>query len=434
MHSIEQLHSGELKGAKTIRLSCHLKSFPTELFELADTLEILDLSNNQLSHLPNNFGDFKKLKIAFFSENNFTEFPEVLSQCPNLTMIGFKSNQINTISERAFPEHLQWLILTNNQINHLPKSIGKYSRLQKVALAGNQLKELPNEMANCKNLELLRISANQLSQFPEWLFSLPRLSWLAFSGNPFCEKIKLNEELPLISWQQLEIKETLGEGASGIISKATWIDSQNNKDIAIKVFKGEVTSDGFPEDEMNACIAAGNHKNLVTVIGKLKNHPQQKMGLLLELIPSHYKNLGGPPSFDTCTRDTFKPEIHFSSEAILKISQSIANAAMHLHSKGIMHGDLYAHNTLIDDSANTIFGDFGAATYYGENNKNANLFEKLDVRAFGCLIEDLLKLVSEDKKREALFLCLQGLKNACLKENIADRPSFDDILKMLLVF
>lgn len=431
MHSIEQLHSGELKEAKTIRLSCHLKSFPTELFELADTLEILDLSNNQLSHLPNNFGDFKKLKIAFFSENNFTEFPEVLSQCPNLTMIGFKSNQINTISERAFPEHLQWLILTNNQINHLPKSIGKCSRLQKVALAGNQLKELPNEMANCKNLELLRISANQLSQFPEWLFSLPRLSWLAFSGNPFCEKIKLNEELPLISWQQLEIKETLGEGASGIISKATWIDSQNNKDIAIKVFKGEVTSDGFPEDEMNACIAAGNHKNLVTVIGKLKNHPQQKMGLLLELIPSHYKNLGGPPSFDTCTRDTFKPGIHFSSEAILKISQSIADAAMHLHSQGIMHGDLYAHNTLIDDEANTIFGDFGAATYYDTHHKNASLFEKLDVRAFGCLMEDLLNLVPIDKKKENLSLNLLSLKNTCLKENIADRPSFKNILEIL---
>ncbi len=431
MHSLEQLHSGELKGTKTLRLSCNLISFPSEIFELADTLEILDLSNNQLSHLPNNFGDFKKLKIAFFSENNFTEFPEVLSQCPNLTMIGFKSNQINTISERAFPEHLQWLILTNNQINRLPKSIGKCSRLQKVALAGNQLKELPIEMANCKNLELLRISANQLSQFPEWLFSLPRLSWLAFSGNPFCKKIKLNEELPLISWQQLEIKETLGEGASGVISKATWIDSQNNKDIAIKVFKGEVTSDGFPEDEMNACIATGNHKNLVTVIGKLKDHPQQKMGLLLELIPSHYKNLGGPPSFDTCTRDTFKPGIHFSSDAILKISQSIADAATHLHSKGIMHGDLYAHNTLIDGDTNTIFGDFGAATYYNTQHKNASLFEKLDVRAFGYLMEDLLNLVPIDKKKETLFLNLLSLKNTCLKENIADRPSFENILEIL---
>ncbi len=434
MNSLEQLHSGELKGAKTIRLSCHLKSFPIELFELADTLEILDLSNNQLSHLPDNFGEFKNLKIAFFSENNFSVFPEVLSQCPKLTMIGFKSNQINTISERAFPEHLQWLILTNNQINRLPKSIGKCSRLQKVALAGNQLQDLPIEMANCKNLALLRISANQLTQFPEWLLSMPRLSWLAFSGNPFCKKINLKEELPFISWKNIEVKETLGEGASGIISRATWFESNIKKDIAIKVFKGEVTSDGFPEDEMNACIAAGSHKHLVTVIGKLNHHPQQKIGLLLELIPAKYKNLAGPPSFDTCTRDIFKPGTHFSPESVLKISQAIANTAMHLHSKGIMHGDLYAHNTLIDDEANTIFGDFGAATYYGVSNKTSHLFEKLDVRAFGCLMEDLLNLVLENKKKEALFLCLIDLKNTCLKEQIDERPLFKDILQMLDVF
>lgn len=434
MNTLEQLQSGELKGAKTLRLSCNLKEFPEEIFSLEDSLEILDLSNNQLSSLPDNFGNFKKLKIAFFSENRFTELPEILSQCPNLTMIGFKSNQINYISEQAFPEHLQWLILTNNQIKHLPKSIGKCSRLQKVALAGNQLTDLPSEMVNCKNLELLRISANQLTQFPEWLLSLPRLSWLAFSGNPFCSIIDLKEELPSISWRNIEIKETLGEGASGIISKATWLDNGTKKDIAIKVFKGEVTSDGFPEDEMNVCIAAGNHNNLVTVIGKIKDHPQQKTGLLLELIPSNFKNLGGPPSFDTCTRDTFKPGTYFSSESILKISKSIASAAMHLHSKGIMHGDLYAHNTLIDDNSNTIFGDFGAATFYNVQHKNALQFEKIDVRAFGCMMDDLLNLVPENKNKEALFLCLIGLKNACLKEQIDERPLFKEILEMLDAF
>lgn len=434
MNTIEQLQSGELKGTKTLRLSCNLKEFPEEIFSLSDSLEILDLSNNQLSQLPDNFGEFKKLKIAFFSENNFSVFPEVLAQCSNLTMIGFKANQINYISEQAFPELLQWLILTNNQIKNLPKSIGKCSRLQKVALAGNLLRDLPIEMSNCKNLELLRISANKLTQFPEWLLSMPRLSWLAFSGNPFCSTINLKEELPSISWNNIDIKETLGEGASGVISKATWFDNETKKDIAIKVFKGEVTSDGFPEDEMNACIAAGNHKNLVTVIGKIKNHPQQKTGLLLELIPTSFKNLGGPPSFDTCTRDTFKPGTHFSSEAIFKISQSIASAAMHLHLKGIMHGDLYAHNTLIDDNSNTIFGDFGAATYYDTQHKNASLFEKLDVRAFGCMMEDLLNLVPENKNKEALFLSLIGLKNACLKEQIDERPFFKDILQTLDVF
>lgn len=434
MQTIQQLRSGELRRSKILKLSCELTEFPKEIFELKDTLEILDLSNNHLSSLPNNFSDFKKLKIAFFSDNDFVSFPEVLAKCPSLTMIGFKSNKINHIPENAFPVDLQWLILTNNRITEIPKSIGKAHKLQKVAFAGNQIKALPVEMANCKNLELLRIAANQLTEFPQWLLSLPRLSWLAYAGNPFSKTQYIKDELPLIEWKDLSLKEILGQGASGVISKATWQTSLTQKEIAVKVFKGEVTSDGFPEEEMNACIAAGNHNHLVTVIGKLKNHPEQKMGLVLELIPPSFKNLAGPPSFDTCTRDTFKEGTQFSSETILKISQSIADAVKHLHSKGIMHGDLYAHNTLFDDKANTIFGDFGAATLYDLNDKNAAYMEKLDVRAFGCLMEDLLNCPAKDNDSVILRNLLTELKDKCMHEEILSRPNFSDIINYLNTF
>lgn len=429
MQTLEQLVSGKLKGTKQLKLSCGLTSFPNEIFDLADSLEILDLSHNLLSELPENFSEFKKLKIAFFSDNNFVHFPKVLASCPSLTMIGFKSNKINYIPENAFPVHLQWLILTNNFIKEIPKSIGTCFRLQKVAFAGNQIEKLPIEMSNCKNLELLRISANQLTEFPEWLLSLPRLSWLAYSGNPFSKKTHVKDELPLISWEELSVKEVLGQGASGVISKAEWNSNSTKKEVAIKVFKGEVTSDGYPEDEMNACIAAGNHKNLVQVIGKIENNPEQKMGLVLVLIPPTFKNLASPPSFDTCTRDTFREGTTFSLNEIFKISKCIAEAAKHLHLKGIMHGDLYAHNTLFDTDANTIFGDFGAATMYNSEDKNSFFLERLDVRAFGCLMEDLLNQNFE--ATTSLKELLIHLKDSCIQEDILKRPSFEEILKSL---
>lgn len=429
MQTINQLLSGELKGSKTIKLSCGLATFPKEIFELVDTLEILDLSNNYLSHLPENFSDLKKLKIAFFSDNDFTEFPAVLSKCPSLTMIGFKSNKISCIPENSFPINLQWLILTNNCIESLPKSIGNCSQLQKVALAGNKLKELPIEMSSCKKLELLRISANQISEIPDWLLSLPRLSWLAYSGNPCCKSICITNELPAVPWDELTIQEQLGEGASGIISKAQWNNDTTSKHVAVKVFKGDVTSDGFPEDEMSACIAAGYHENLVTVLGKIHLHPTQKLGLVLELIPPSFKNLGDPPNFDTCTRDTFKHGTSFSIDTILIIAKSIANAAKHLHLKGIMHGDLYAHNTLIDETAQTIFGDFGAATTYDTSHKNSASIERLDVRAFGCLLEDLLNYNFE--KNNSLKNVLLQLKEDCMQQDILNRPNFTKICENL---
>lgn len=428
MKMLQPFKSAEIKGSTKFKLAAGLTEFPRELFDLAETLEILDLSGNSLSSLPDDFDRFQKLKIVFFADNQFTEFPKILASCPNLEMIGFKSNRISKIEEGSIPKQTRWLILTNNQIKELPKSIGNCSRLQKCALAGNQLTSLPIEMANCKNLELLRVSANQLSEFPNWLLHLPKLSWLAVSGNTFNKNHTVHNALPKINWNNLELKEVLGEGASGIISKAVYNTTQ---EIAVKVFKGEVTSDGLPHDEMSACIEAAEHEHLVKLIGQINHHPESKEGLVLELIPENYKNLGMPPSFITCTRDTFHEETSFSLEQIKSIAIGISSAMEHLHRKGVMHGDLYAHNILINDQAHALLGDFGAATIYDTNSTIAPLLEKIDVRAFGCLLEDLLDHTLPEELKNETYNSLYQLKENCMLGESLNRPDFETISSQL---
>lgn len=426
MHTLQQLISGELKGTKRLRLSCGLTKIPVEVFDLADTLEILDLSGNQLVALPDNFHTLSKLRIAFFSDNLFTVFPTILAKCSALTMIGFKANKISQVPEHAFPPKLRWLILTNNQITTLPSSIGESIYLQKVMFAGNKLKELPVEMASCKRIELLRISANNFDNLPGWLLHLPRLSWLAYSGNPFCVHEEVSDDMIDIHWDELEILELLGEGASGVISKAHL--RAKSVDVAVKIFKGEVTSDGLPSDEMDICMVAGLHPNLVQILGKLCEHPDHKKGLVMNLIPSTYKNLGGPPDFTTCTRDTFSLDTVFSGEQIIHIAKGIASVAAHLHNKGIMHGDLYAHNILIGESAHPILSDFGAAAFYDRASNTALLLERIEVRAYGCLIDDLLNHVLAADRSSDLVFRLNTLKDACMNEDIMQRPAFDSII------
>ncbi len=434
INSLEQLRSGNFKDVKKIKISAALTEFPKELFEFTETLEILDLSSNLLRSLPGEMVQFKTLKILFFSDNLFTEFPLILGQCTALSMIGFKANNINFIPEHAFPETLQWLILTNNQIERLPSSIGKCLPLQKVALAGNNLKSLPDEMANCKNLQLLRISANQFTELPPWLLEMPKLAWLAYSGNPCTYVNNVSKKLPQINWSSVALMEQLGEGASGVISKAQLKESNfgsGKEYVAVKVFKGEVTSDGYPEDEMKISTEIPNHKNLVTVLGKIYDHPEHKNGLIFELISPAYKNLGMPPSFATCSRDTFKEGTRFTFTGILKILRSIASACIQLHLNGIMHGDLYAHNTLIDDQANTLFGDFGAATPYDLRENNAKLLERIEVRAFGYMIDDLLNHLDVNDKDLDSVTKLIELKNICLLEEVLLRPDFNHIARYL---
>jgi hypothetical protein len=425
MQTLKQLQNGELKGAISLKLSEQLSHFPVEIFELADTLEYLDLSFNNLSSLPADFGRLQKLKIFFCSENRFTVLPEVLADCPHLDIVGFKSNQIETVPPDSVNPNLRWLILTNNRIPELPAEIGNCSRMQKLMLAGNKLKKLPVSLTNCHNLELLRISANQLNEFPAGLLSLPKLSWLAFSGNPFSYKPTV-QPLTLIDSHELEINQLLGEGASGVISKATWRHAGETSEVAVKIFKGAVTSDGLPEDEMNACITAGNHDGLTELIGQITNHPENKKGLVMKLIPQSFYNLGQPPSLVTCTRDVFKPGMGLTPAQVLKIAGTIASVAEHLHNKGIMHSDLYAHNILVDDDANTLFSDFGAACFYDLSDpETAKKLELLEVRAYGCLLDDLISLCNAAE--HSGIEKLAELRDLCMSDDASKRPLFYQI-------
>lgn len=416
MHTLEQLRSARLKGITRLTLSENLTQFPLEILDLADSLEILDLSHNQLSELPIELAQLKKLKIAFFSDNLFTSVPKVFKELEHLYMLGFKANQIEHFEEDILPLTISWLILTDNKIKRLPHSIGKLHRLRKCALAGNDIRELPDTMQACQELELLRLSANSLTHIPQWLLHLPKLSWLAFSGNP-CSQNQ-HAKLETISFDSLELKERLGEGASGEIFKA--FSPHFEKEIALKLFKGAVTSDGYAKDEMHAYMSTGTHPHLIQVLAKIEE--PSRLGLVLELIPNCYDNLGLPPNFETCTRDTFTTDKTMQIDDIEAIAKAMCSVGVHLHERGLMHGDFYAHNILINEDGHSYLGDFGAASFYDKTNVQ---YEKIEVRAFGCLIDDLLQLCPN--KNDVRYEALKNLALTCMQPNVSSRVLFKEM-------
>lgn len=432
-HILAALRSGELKGIARLDLACGLQDFPRDIFALADTLEVLNLSGNALTTLPEDLSRLSKLRVLFCSGNRFTRLPEVLSSCPHLEMVGFKSNSIREVPAAAISPGLRWLILTNNQISELPSSIGNCTRLQKLMLAGNQLSGLPEAMRGCVGLELLRISANRFQSLPEWLLHLPRLTWLAFGGNPVCAALPdATSTVPRLQWKDLVLAETLGEGASGVIHKAHWHTSPQaaGQPVAVKLFKGAVTSDGFPAEEMAACLAAGNHPHLIGVIGVVTGHPEGTSGLVMPLVPSGFRNLAGPPSLATCTRDVYEDGQRFTLPLLLELAIGLASAGAHLHERGILHGDFYAHNILYRPEGGCFLGDFGAASFYPpQASGEANPFEALEVRAFGCLFGELLERC--DSNEDGRIPTLQALQRRCMAPVAASRPRFAEVLATL---
>ncbi|VTU37316.1 E3 ubiquitin-protein ligase sspH2 [Variovorax sp. PBL-H6] len=436
--TLDLLCSGQLAGARRLALRCELTEFPREIFALADTLEELDLSGNALSTLPEDLARLHRLRVLFCSNNHFTELPAALGRCGSLEMIGFKANRIRTLPAEALPPALRWLILTDNEIDALPPAIGRCTQIQKLMLAGNRLQTLPPELAGCRALELLRISANRLDGLPDWLPALPRLAWLAFAGNPFDERAEAAAveaaAIPRVDWQRLSLHGKLGEGASGVIHRADWAQEDGSVlAVAVKLFKGEVTSDGWPHSEMAACIAAGTHPNLIAVEGRVQDHPDGRSGLVLSLVDPRFRNLAGPPSLDSCTRDVYADDASWPVTTALRLASGIASAAAQLHARGIVHGDLYAHNILWDGEGNALLGDFGAASFLPPDNANQALaLQRIEARAFGLLLGELRSRCRPASNADhAVLERWAELERRCTQPQVAERPRLAEIASAL---
>lgn len=174
----------------------------------------------------------------------------------------------------------------------------------------------------------------------------------------------------------------------------------------------------------------------------------QSNGVVMRLYDG-YTKLGDLPSFRTISRDAFGPEcflkridvmeragykelkvtddagnlctpsgssaslIAIKISFIAQIAEQIASAMRYLVcEKRVCHADCYAHNIICKEAADSgvypnntvhaVLADFGAANYVAPGGSEADSllkkFERLEVRAFGYLLDDLLSkcLTSED--------------------------------------
>ena len=422
--TLAALRAGDLAGAVRLDLSgAELTALPPEVFGLADTLEILDLGRNPLSALPPDFGRLGCLKILFCSGAPFSVLPPVLGDCRALTQIGFRGCGIRTVPAEALPPGLRWLTLTDNEIATLPASLGERPALRKLMLTGNRLADLPASLAGAGSLELLRLAANRFERVPAFLGELPRLAWLALGANPAEGALPAPLAGPLVPMAALTIGALLGEGASGRVHAATW----NGRTVALKRFRGAVTSDGLPAHEMAAALAACGHANVLGALARVAGDADGDAAMLMPLIPGGWRGLAGPPSFRTCSRDVYDPELRLDGGVALRIARDVAAAGAHLASRGVLHGDLYAHNIHWDGRAGTaLLGDFGAATYLSRLEGGAAL-RATDVLAWGILASELGERTGDEPARAELG----ALAEFASSPEPRWRPGFAELLDAL---
>lgn len=418
-------------------------------------LKKLELNGSDLSTLPSSLEAVAPtLEILFLSENKFNTIPEVVGKLHRLRMISFRGNCLTELSAANLPTSLIWLILTNNQISRIDQNVSKLHGLRKLMLSHNRLTEIPSELGECTNLELVRLASNCINTaLPEKFLSLPKLAWISLGGNPIS---KINtQKMKVIDKSSVFFDENnvLGKGASGTVYKGQY----RGKDVAVKVFKHDSKgSDGRPEDEamINSII---DHHFTVSSHGAFRKESMHDSedadvieGMVMELL-ENATAIGKPPSFATCTRDSGPEDDakNLATDRVFSIIWNIANALEYVHSTKVMNGDVYLHNTLQCGNGARL-SDWGASFVYNDSmvadsSTSADIFEKIEVLAFGRLVQDMLlwylKVACPDSTGSTLGLLwshismssgpFKDLMASILQPDQSKRPTFGEIKESL---
>lgn len=120
----------------------------------SDQYEIMLLSGNRMTSVPDSVARFINLKVLDISNNRLTSLPDILRTCP-LASLTLKHN-----------------CLTNDS---LPKSFHHPSgTLKELNLSGNMLTSFPEQLLELSSLKYLFLGANNITNVPKDIWRLKR--------------------------------------------------------------------------------------------------------------------------------------------------------------------------------------------------------------------------------------------------------------------
>ncbi|KAK5103672.1 hypothetical protein LTS08_003090 [Lithohypha guttulata] len=177
---------GELANLQELRLAkdgLH-GDMPSLSFSLP-SLQVLDLSDNQLDQLPSSISELRNLQRLFLGGNRLSSIQ--LESLPSESLIELDlSRNMLTSSFTGQGIHkfekMQSLDISFNNIEYLCSNFFELPLLQTVGLHNNRIDTLP-DMSGCANLTTITASNNALTSIPEGLYSLTKLRNIDLSSN-----------------------------------------------------------------------------------------------------------------------------------------------------------------------------------------------------------------------------------------------------------
>jgi Leucine-rich repeat (LRR) protein len=162
-----------------------LTVLPAALGRLPQLTQFLYLGHNHIREISEALcSGWSRLGYLNLSENELSTLPETLGAMLKLVELRLYNNNIDTLPESIGKlSRLQELHLDHNRIVVLPQSIGELHALKELRLANNALTSLPASIDGLTNLRRLDLRDNRLASLPDAIGRLPQLTHLDLRGN-----------------------------------------------------------------------------------------------------------------------------------------------------------------------------------------------------------------------------------------------------------
>ncbi len=174
---------------------CTCKAYPH------DNNIVLDLSNNHLGPMTQGdqieFAKFfrnidrisfsSRINVLTLSNNNLSQLPDSLLKLNNLEVLCLSSNNLSgdAVAKVCTISSLKELSLADNHLQHLPDSIGALKKLEEISLSHNLLSPQELEkLSPLKSLKCVYLGDISLQAIPETILNLENLEELDLSDNP----------------------------------------------------------------------------------------------------------------------------------------------------------------------------------------------------------------------------------------------------------
>nr|GEW64816.1 hypothetical protein [Tanacetum cinerariifolium] len=139
----------------------------------------LDVYANQLTNLPDSFGQLVNLLDIDLHANRLNSLPDSFKNLSNSINLDLSSNHFTHLPDLIGNlTSMQILVIKTNDLEELPYTIGSCSSLIALKLDFNQLKGLPKALGKLESLEILTLFYNHVRKLPTTMANLVRLKEL----------------------------------------------------------------------------------------------------------------------------------------------------------------------------------------------------------------------------------------------------------------